>query len=80
MKIKKETFNELLRVSKKYWDTGDTDFIPKVHELCKELDEQSVNRGWWTFNELSSVFVKLKTDDETCYQIMEKLGFEWEEE
>ena len=40
-KINKKLLDELIRVSRKYWKTGDTDLLPKKIDLSYQLSTQA---------------------------------------
>lgn len=39
--VKKETMDELARLVRKYWATGDTDILAAKHEKASELSKQA---------------------------------------
>ena len=54
--VSKNTVDELCRVVRKYWKTGDTDILSKKHEILRLLAEECYgNRNKWNvFEELVS--------------------------
>lgn len=72
--INEHTFNELIRVMRKFHKTGDTDILAKRNNLCDELEEQS-KVYWIVFADLSNCFAKLKTSDQDIHVVMKDLGF-----
>jgi len=52
--VKKETMDELIRISKKYWRTGDTDILPARIKLAEELSDQAFGNAynWCSFSDL----------------------------
>lgn len=77
--IDEYTLNELIRVSRKYIKTGDTDILVKRNDLCDELEKQS-KVYWIVFADLSMCFAKLKTSDQDIHIVMKDLGFEIKKE
>ena len=54
--VKKKTADELCRVVRKFWKTGDEDILAKKHEiLCQLAEECYGNTNKWSiFNDLSN--------------------------
>ena len=40
-KVNKKPMDELIRISRKYWDTGDVDFLDARYKYAYELSEQA---------------------------------------
>lgn len=72
--INEHTFNELIRVMRKFNKTGDADFLDKRCNLCDELEKQT-KVNWIIFADLSNCFAKLGTSDQDIRVVMKDLGF-----
>ena len=75
IKVNSKTFNELLRVSRKYWSTGDTDILDKKINLSNELEKQTKAPNT-IFIEIVNVMARLDIDTETCGKILALLNIE----
>lgn len=40
MKLDKILVDEIIRLTKKYYSTGDTDYLPKLREVSNKLEEK----------------------------------------
>ena len=54
--VKKKTADELCRVVRKFWKTGDEDILAKKHEILYQLAEECYGdkNKWGVFEDLSS--------------------------
>lgn len=74
-KIDKKTFEDLIRVTRKYYKTGDCDILERRFKDCDLLSYET-KIDWSIFADIAKVFIKLKTTDETIEKVMNLLGFE----
>lgn len=74
-KIDRKTFEDLIRITRKYYRTGDVDILDRRTKDC-DLLSNNIEARWDVFENLSNAFVKLKTTDETIEEVMKLLGFE----
>lgn len=84
--IKKETLDELIRITKKYYKTTDTDLLPKRFELAEQLSKQAfeTENKWLAFCDLVSSVIggsglNQNATNETVYEIFNLLGISVEE-
>ena len=73
--IKITTLKELYRVDNKYWKTGDTDILPKRHELAMEID----NRLWSDLCGVVAIATKHHRSVKELAEALKILGYEVEE-
>ena len=54
--VKKKTADELCRVVRKFWKTGDEDILAKKHEILRQLAEECYGdkNKWGVFEDLSN--------------------------
>ena len=54
--VKKKTADELCRVVRKFWKTGDEDILAKKHEILCQLSKECYGdtNKWSIFNDLSN--------------------------
>jgi hypothetical protein len=76
--VNKKSMDELIRISKKYWRTGDTDLLPARIELAKELSDQAFGNdyNWCSFSDLVDSAVKFNKSitNETIYMMFALAG------
>lgn len=77
MKLNKNKFNELLRVTRKYWDLNDTDYLDKIMNIAKDLEKET-KLSMVIYINIVDVIARLKADQDRAYQILNLLGFELE--
>lgn len=77
MKLNKNKFNELLRVTRKYWDLNDTDYLDKIMNIAKDLEKET-KLSMVIYINIVDVIARLKVDQDRAYQILNLLGFELE--
>ena len=80
MKINKDKLDEAIRLNKKYYRTGDKDWIKPM--LAAE-DEAFRTKSRWTGSLLTAITLKGSDYNEpyqTYYDVLELLGFEIVEE
>ena len=76
--VKKETMDELARVIRKYWATGDTDILDATHRKARKLSEQAFGSDakWLQFCDILNGAINLNqnTSNDTIYKIFGLLG------
>ena len=80
-KIKRETLDKLIKVSIKYWKTGDGDLLHAKNNHCETLEKQS-GVNWLIFSDIlcaltsAKVHEKMDVTKNTIYKVFELIGFE----
>jgi len=64
MKLKKELVDELIRLTKKYYRTGDADHLPALHEAEEVLEE---NATWQAVHLLGCLAKYTQTSGKGTY-------------
>jgi hypothetical protein len=82
--VNKKSMDELIRISKKYWRTGDTDLLPARIKLAEELSDQAFgdDYNWYSFSDLVDGAVKLNKSitNETIYMMFALAGISVDKE
>jgi hypothetical protein len=81
--IDKKLLDELIRLTKKYWETGDVDWIDARIEKAKRLSDQIFNNthSWLALSDFISGVVrtrglKPKAENGDIYSALAVLGYE----
>ena len=78
--VKKETMDELARVIRKYWATGDTDILDLKHRKARELSEQALgsDEKWLQFCDILDgvICFNRSVSNDTIYKIFGLLCIE----
>ena len=81
--VDKKLLDELIRLTKKYWNTGGADLVGAKIEVAKNLSEQIFNHknSWCKLSDIISSIVSphgLKPDatNEDIYRVFTVLGYE----
>jgi hypothetical protein len=78
--VKKETIDELVRVIRKFWATGDTDILDLKHRKASELSEQAFGSDakWLQFCDIvnGAVLLNRNVSNDIIYKIFGLLGIE----
>lgn len=74
-KIPKSLIDELMRLSKKYWNTGDVDILDKTYNVAKEIELQT-NKSWSIWKDIIDSLCRLNVSSNCVYGIFETIGFE----
>jgi len=81
--IKKSTLDDLIKHIRKYWETGDKDYLALKHLRADELSKQAFDSDlqWNSFCDLVDGVYRLKEDftNEFIYALFLLLGFQIEE-
>ena len=75
-KYKRKTVEGLYRVTGKYWNTGDVDYLDTVHNLTKTIDD----RLWCDIESLVDLAVRKHASINTLIEALTLFGYEVEEE
>lgn len=82
--VNKKSMDELIRICKKYWRTGDTDIIRAIIKLAEELSDQAFgnNYNWCSFSDLVNSAVKFNESitNQTIYRMFALAGISVDEE
>lgn len=82
--VNKKSMDELIRISKKYRRTGDTDLLPARIEFAEELSNQAFGNdySWCSFSDLVSSAVKFNESitNETIYAMFALAGIAVDQE
>ena len=80
--VNKTTMDELARIVRKYWATGDTDLFDAIYRKASELSEQAFgsDEKWLQFCDILDGAINLNqnTSNDTIYKIFGLLGIEVE--
>ncbi|MDD4278485.1 MAG: hypothetical protein PHX74_01995 [Candidatus Sumerlaeales bacterium] len=78
--VKKKTMDDLIRVVRKYWATGDTDVLDLKHIKGNELSEQAYGNDakWLPLLDIVDGVINLNqnTSNDTIYIIFGLLGID----
>ena len=78
--VKKETMDELARITRKYWTTGDTDILDAKHRKARELSEQAFGSDakWLQFCDIvdGAIYLNRNVPNDTIYKIFGLLCIE----
>ena len=78
--VKKETLDELARITRKYWATGDKDILAAKHRKASELSEQAYGSDikWLQFCDIlnGAVCLDRNVSNVTIYKIFGLLCIE----
>ena len=78
--VKKETMDELARVTRKYWATGDKDILDAKHRKASELSEQASgsDKKWLQFCDIldGAICLNRNVSNNTIYKIFSLLCIE----
>lgn len=84
--ISKDSVDNLFRITRKYYKTGDVDSLPARLEMAEKLSKEAFDSpdSWLGFAEMASAIVgndlKCQTiESDSIYKIFEILGFTVEE-
>lgn len=75
-KYKRKTVKNLYRVTGKYWNTGDTDYLDTCISLSKDIDDKL----WCEIESLADFAVRRKAGINILIDAMKLFGYEVEEE
>ena len=75
-KYKRDTVKNLYRVTGKYWNTGDTDYLETCMSLSKKIDDKL----WCEIESLAGFAVRRKAGVGTLIEALRLFGYEMEEE
>lgn len=82
--VNKKSMDELIRISKKYWSTGDTDILPARIKFAEELSDQAFgnDHNWCYILDLVNSAVKLNKSitNETIYMMFALAGITVDQE
>lgn len=73
--IKRKIVEDLYRVTGKYWNTGDTDYLDTVIKLAQDID----NKLWCEIEQLAALAVRKKAGINTLIRALTLFGYEVEE-
>lgn len=74
MTIDRVTFMGLIKVTRKYWNTADTDYLDRKINLCYDLEAQS-GVNWNIISDISDAIARLNVPDDKVDQILNLFGF-----
>lgn len=74
-RYKRKTLQDLYRVTGKYWNTGDTDYLDTVFKLSKDID----NTFWCEIEQIACLAVKKHKSIDTLIEALKLFGYEVEE-
>ena len=76
--VKKETMDELARIVRKYWATGDTDLFDAKYRKASELSEQAFgsDEKWLQFCDIvdGAICLNRNVSNDIIYKIFGLLG------
>ena len=75
-KYKRKTIEDLYRVTGKYWDTSDIDYLDTMIHLSQKIDD----RLWCEIESLAYLAVRKKAGINTLIRALTLFGYEVEEE
>lgn len=75
-KYKRKTVEDLYRVTGKYWNTGDTDYLDTITKLAKDIDDKL----WCEITSLADLAVRRKAGINTLIRALTLFGYEVEDE
>jgi len=82
--VQKKTTDETIRISRKYWDTGDVDILDARYNLTKKLSNQAFEseHKYMSFGDLIDSVLKLNkgATNELIYSVFELIGISVAEE
>ena len=82
--VNKKSMDELIRISKKYWRTGDTDLLPARFKFAEELSDQAFgnDHNWCYILDLVNSAVKFNKSitNETIYMMFALAGISVDQE
>ena len=70
--IKRKVVEDLYRLTGKYWDTSDIDYLDTRINLAQKID----NRLWCEIESLADLAVRKKTGVNTLIEAMKLFGYE----
>ena len=73
-KISEKNILVLTRKYRKYWNSGDTDYLDSITKTCYDLERES-DIMWNIFHDLFGSFTRLELSDEKIIELMELMGF-----
>lgn len=79
-KIPKKTLDSLLTMTRKYWETGEHDYITCCIALCESL-QKATSVDWIAFHNLTGSILqgfgfKPRATNATIYDVLKVLGYE----
>ena len=74
--IKRKTVEDLYRVTGKYWNTSDTDYLDTVVNLSQRIDD----RLWCEIEALADLAVRKHAGVNTLIDALKLFGYEVEDE
>lgn len=76
--IQKKTLNEVIRISRKYWDTGDVDILYARYNFTQKLSNQAFEseHKYLSFSDLIDSVLKLNkgATNELIYSVFALVG------
>lgn len=78
--IPKKALDSLMTMTRKYWETGDRDYLISGHALCDML-EKKTGVSWTAFAYLVDGILqhggfKTRATNATIYEVLKVLGYE----
>ena len=74
-KIPKSLIDKFIRVSKKFWKTGDEDIIDRIINTARDI-ELRTNKDWLIWKDLLNSLCRLNVSSNCIYEILDTIGFE----
>lgn len=78
--VSKSTLDDLIRTTRKFWETGDKDYLAAKHNAADELARQAFGSAyrWSCLHDIVSGCLQLRKDtpNESIYKVLEILGLE----
>lgn len=74
-RYKRKTLQDLYRVTGKYWNTGDTDYLDTVIKLSKDIDD----KFWCEIEQIAAMAVRKHKSIDTLIEALKLFGYEVEE-
>lgn len=74
--IKRKTLVDLYRVTGKYWNTGDSDYLDTIIKLAKDIDDKL----WSEIMSLADLAVRRKAGINTLIRTLTLFRYEVEDE
>ena len=75
-RYKRKTLQDLYRVTGKYWNTGDTDYLDTVIKLSKDIDDTF----WCEIEQIAAMAVRKHKSIDTLIEALRLFGYEVEDE
>ena len=74
--IKRKVVEDLYRLTGKYWNTSDTDYLDTMIKLAKDIDD----RLWCEIEQLGSFAVRKHKSIDTLIEALKLFGYEVKDE